>query len=499
MTLRISFASSDLLSSNRQIRIKALQRAISKQPLLTREEDKWLALVQKRALKDREYVDLLTDLDATPEALVGGFEKPRNINADDMMPEGSEYHRRFIGAVPVSAGLDTFIGGPLAAARKELIARHPKTALRRIAFAALWQPLIPFDLLKSLKIKDVTQLLDANDPFSLLCGFELCCAKLSMDANFADLGSKFLVKLLTDGKKSEARCNLFSACAIIATVKIHGKGNVTGMSLFWVRLAALSHAGVLAEGLSGVRDTTKFLRWAVQTLYPNYLWTSAIDLHEAPRWNPEWLDPEHLYAELVGRVQGALALLPKGERPKAWITNVHVALKRLTKTGKLLASTFAGPFDDFREGTVILSSSIDAFKEIEEKLATASKLSDIPGLFALADASQPSDHVVTHVQRILNAPAEEGIAGKQELIFLRLCARIGRVTRDEPIANSVINRCLFIARKPKRTESVTDIFEVMVEACAAHQDVIKYRAQLGEAAAKLCFAIEGSSDLKNLV
>ena len=31
------------------------------------------------------------------------------------------------------------------------------------------------------------------------------------------------------------------------------------------------------------------------------------------------------------------------------------------------------------------------------------------------------------------------------------------------------------ARKPKRTEAVTDIFEVMVEACAAQQDVNKYR------------------------
>ncbi len=152
-----------------------------------------------------------------------------------------------------------------------------------------------------------------------------------------------------------------------------------------------------------------------------------------------------------------------------------MTLKRLKKTGKLLASTFAGPFDDFRERAVMLSSSIDAFKDIEEKLATALKLSDIPGLFALANASQPSDHVVTHVRRILNTPAEEGIADKQELMFLRLCARIGRVTRDEPIASSVINRCLFTARKPKRTEAVTDIFEVMVEACAAQQDVNKYR------------------------
>src|SRR5581483_1594627 len=185
--------------------------------------------------------------------------------------------------------------------------------------------------------------------------------------------------------------------------------------------------------------------------------------------------------------------------PKTWIAALDTAYERLKVTGKRLAANFPGPFDDFRETTVLLSSNIDVFKDVEAELGKATKLSDVPGLFALAGASQPSDHVVANVRRILEAPLEDNISDKAELMYLRLCARIGRITRNEPIANSVVARCIYIARRPNRPGALTDIFEIMVEACAAYVDSDKYRAQIGEVATRLCFAIEDVTDLRNLL
>ncbi len=176
----------------------------------------------------------------------------------------------------------------------------------------------------------------------------------------------------------------------------------------------------------------------------------------------------------------------------------EVAFTRLKQTGKLLAAYFPGPFDDFRQ-IGLVSSSIDAFKEIEAKLASASKLSDVPELAALANASKPSDSVGTHVTRILNAPIDENIAAWEELAFLRLAARIGRSRRDEALATLVMNRCVFIAKRSARKEAVTDIFEVMVEAWGAYDDSNRHRSQVGDAATKLCFAIHGYEDLRHLL
>jgi len=494
------FSNSDLLSAARKVRVKGFERIVAMRPLLSVEEDRWRGVVQKRALKDREFVDLMTDFAGTPEAFAKEFQQPRNFSSDDLMPDPPEYYQRLTAALPGDTDdLDAFIQGRLASARKELLAHHPKPALRRMAFCALWQPLIPFDLLKSLTIGDLAALLDANDPFSLLFGFELCRALLSTNSKFSDLGSRFLEKLLEDKKASDARCNLFSSLAMIAVTKIRSKVKSSNVPLFWLRVTALAHAGVLTDALKGVTDTPRFLKWASENFYPNYLWTSVVDLQTAPRWNPEWIDPEYLYAELVGRAQGAIALLGEEPPPKRWIEILAASLKRLKTSGKLLAANFPGPLDDFRNTTAMLSSNFDVFKEIEENLGKASKITDVDGLFALANVAQPSDHVVAHVRRILNGPIEDSISEKHELMYLRLCARIGRMSRDESISISVINRCIFLSRWPKRKESLTRIFEVMVEACGANADNNKYRAQVGDAATRLCFAIDDSTDLRNLL
>ena len=64
---------------------------------------------------------------------------------------------------------------------------------------------------------------------------------------------------------------------------------------------------------------------------------------------------------------------------------IDVALARLHESGNVLTAYFPGPFDDFRKAT-IASSANEVFSQVEASLDTASTLSDVPGLFALAYA-----------------------------------------------------------------------------------------------------------------
>src|SRR5262249_20889613 len=145
-----------------------------------------------------------------------------------------------------SKTLPDFVANELATERAALLQSHRDRAIRRIAFAAVHQTLIPFDLLKTLKIEEVSKLLKAEDPFSLLFGFELCRDKLKDDARFLEAGTAFLKKLF-EGDQSLNRLNVFSACALIATPHIRRAANARSAPVFWARLAALTHAGVLAD------------------------------------------------------------------------------------------------------------------------------------------------------------------------------------------------------------------------------------------------------------
>lgn len=44
-----------------------------------------------------------------------------------------------------------------------------------------------------------------------------------------------------------------------------------------------------------------------------------VDTHEEPRWEAEWLFPDGLIAELIGRCYQAMILLPKEDQPGEWI------------------------------------------------------------------------------------------------------------------------------------------------------------------------------------
>jgi hypothetical protein len=332
----------------------------------------------------------------------------------------------------------------------------------------------------------------------LLLGFELCARLLPRDAGFAGPGTSFLEKLLVDPAGSAARCTVFSALALITTVHVRAAAKAADAPLYWTRLAALAHAGVLTDALRGMPDSEGFLQWASENFLPAYIWHGVIDRRDAPRWNPDWISPDHLYAELVGRAQGALEMVPAAERPGQWTSAMDTAFVRLKEEGRILAAFFPGPFDDFR--APVPSTANKAFAEIEERLDAAARLSDVAGLFALANSVQLTSRAVVNVQRLLELPVTEPIAaGQPEMPFLRICAHIAAASRSETIGQALINRCLFKARNQGSGDAVTDLFEVIAEACGAWGDPQRHREVLGRSATNLCFAVDAAEDLSHLI
>ena len=229
----------------------------------------------------------------------------------------------------------------------------------------------------------------------------------------------------------------------------------------------------------------------------NYLWHGVIDRRDAPRWDPQWISPEHLHAELVGRAQGALQVIAEDARPASWVSAIAEALDQLKLSGKLAAAYFPGPFDDFGEVTTV-SSDIPAFKEIEDELEKASRLGDVPELEVLGYSVRPSDGVLASVLRFLSGAVDRPLGGSlPEVHLLRVCAHLAAATRSKPLADSLISRCLFRLQGKERTEGPTELFMIAVHACAVHADEPEYRDILETTAARFGFAIDGTEDLSN--
>jgi hypothetical protein len=255
----------------------------------------------------------------------------------------------------------------------------------------------------------------------------------------------------------------------------------------------------LTDALGDRADAEDFFRWSADNFYPTYSWQGMIDRREAPRWDPDWISPDHVYSELYGRTRIALDTLPEGDRPAQWISASEVALTRLRDSGRILDSVLPGPFDDFHEDPNISPVLMQIFEVTESKLDDATYLNDVPGIVAFAYSNKLTPSALDNVARILNRRVDEPITNDgQDITYLHLCAHISGAARSETVAASVINRSLYAARNSGSRERVADLFAIIVEACAAHRDPHKYRELLGTTAAQLCFAVDNSRHLSLL-
>jgi hypothetical protein len=65
-----------------------------------------------------------------------------------------------------------------------------------------------------------------------------------------------------------------------------------------------------------------------------------------------------------------------------------------------------------------------------------------------------------------------------ELYLLHVCAHLAAATRNKPLADILINRCLFRLQGKEPTEGPTDLFMIAAHACAAQASEPEYRDML---------------------
>lgn len=487
------FADAGLLAKARPHRLRALKQAFTARPLMATEEDRWQSVARQRPFSNDEFFELTSALEHTPEALHAELATRSRFDLDDLIPKDSRYWQRVVSPLGDAAAIGDLVNGELHASRSELLRRHPRAALRRIAHSAQWRPLIPFDLLDRLDVQRLRPLLKSEDPFSLLFGFELCVRRLADEPAALALGTRFLRRLLVE-KASRARCAVFSAFALITCVHVQKGVRTAGAPVFWTRLLALTQAAVLTDAVRRTVDAERFWQWSLENFHSDYLWYGTADRWEAPRWRPDWIEPRHVYAELTGRVLVALATLPEDQRPTEWMQLLARVIAELKKAGDLLATQFAGPLDDF--GTTPVSSEHPHFQEVEEPYDSAVAIDSPAALLTIGYTTLASPRLIANLTRILQQPPEQPVAARAAtLAALHGCAHVAATTRSETLAKATIERVVREAARPGRTEPIYEALLVLLLACAACRDRAGYEALLGETMVRLCFSVSAPQDV----
>jgi hypothetical protein len=184
--------------------------------LTSDEEKNWFKRAEKGALSAKEYTDIVEQLRGTPENVIAILRVPQPLNAEKLIPKELSYYARLVGPVQNVPNFADYLQREHKEHSSWLLRQGP-VGLRRLAYSAVARSLIAFDEIGTLPLGQIAELLTAEDPFSLVFGFDVCQYRLSKGEKAAAvLGTKFLKRLLGDEKRLQSRLELFCACAVNA-------------------------------------------------------------------------------------------------------------------------------------------------------------------------------------------------------------------------------------------------------------------------------------------
>jgi hypothetical protein len=401
-----------------------------------------------------------------------------------MVPSELRYYERLVGPIPKAATLSDYVKGELGSFQQFMIKRGD-AGLRRLAFGCLSASVLPFNAMASMPLVDVEKLLGAFDPFSLLFGFEVCVEKYrNGDRHALAMGRRFLERLFKDASWFKQRCEIFSASVIISSTRLRALVNRNDASLYWHRLASFAQAGVLTNALSNVTNTTGFLKWSLEAFSGTYTWQAVPDVREEPRWDSEWVSPDSIKAELVGRCFNAIGRLGKRKGPASWQAIFSLAWDQVELK---LSTIFPGPLDGFTPTSWAVRREED-IKLVDALLKQRDSFKEAPGLAMIAYSGGVDASHIDELMRMLEGSNEELSALKSAHRVLKCCAYVAATTRSAPLANAVVTRCLRLVTTDSQTGQVLSLMLFAMRACAAHEDLTVYYRQIEKVATRFAYS-----------
>jgi hypothetical protein len=476
-----------VLAPQKGVRIKAMERLLGETLLPSRRAAFWRDLVKQGPPSSSEFLDLIDECRAVPEVLHERIRQTRTLSLDVLVPADLAYWRALLPEPGVGQAYDAYLRDTVTKERAHQLDMNMRLAHARTSISGISQSLIPFDLLKSMGAADLEALIGREDPFSLLFAFEVAARRATSDASLIEIGTRALDKLFGDKAKVRARAALFSACAVLSVVGLQRIAAVRGAPLFWRRLLAFTHAGVLTNALGNNLGRAKgFNKWAFDRFGIRFFWASLAERRLAPRWWPEWIDPSCLHAEFVGRALIALHAIPEQQRPGQWQTVINDLQQEQADRKQYAQMFFPGPVDDFQFSQGQLDPAL--FNQAVEALSKGLPLDKIPGLLPFLHSARMSPQHVNLVGASLANTVEPHNAKEIPgfVNALQAAAQAAAANRAVAIADAVAQKALAVFLRADRIGQ-EKLLCIIVDAANAMLDEHQHLSWLGERLERLAF------------
>jgi hypothetical protein len=476
------------------------------------------ALVVKPDYVDDDFFSAVTLFASSPQSFVEVLnEKLKNqdtqhrIGPDDVLPDDVRHWEHLTAPVDLSATLSDYIDNELRAERTAQLEPNLSRAFYPMSVTFPAPSLVPFSLLQIFPAETVADMIEAvanvDDHFALVGAFEICADWVQRDSRFADLGDRILDRLFGDMDRLAAACGMFAAIFVVATAHLAEHETLGRQPVYWRRLAAASHASLVVRicGTSGIKPD-EIVAWAMRVSGETYFLSVVSDLAVEPQWNPEWIVPHFLLADVAGRAFGAWHRLPREVAPESWKTRLDVI--RTWITGKKLGLLLTYPavlegarrprqptVEEFESGNFV--AAVSAYRDLADDPSVENLLVVSP----LIEAFGFPQEARADVMKVLDLIRSIG-GGEDErscVVALSVLAHISILTDDVALADGVAEACMERARALSDPNRVFEIVARLVECSGVIADRDAARTTLARRLEVLALALPSSEVISGLI
>ncbi|UPT96388.1 hypothetical protein J4G48_0046530 [Bradyrhizobium barranii subsp. apii] len=259
---------------------------------------------------------------------------------------------------------------------------------------------------------------------------------------------------------------------------------------YWRRLAAVAHASLLErELLRRGADISDFSSWAYPNRNQHCVLQNSVDLRREPRWLPEFLAPDQLKAEFVGRISAAMIV------NKSKIRSPELRSLALDESGPLQslivfpAPYLPGPLEGGVEAVQPMPPDIErqVYADLKSDVVTPQSFIGLVNTALIFKLGPQMADLAAEALRRAKYQLRDVGADVPALSLLYGLAIVAAVTRSGGLAAEVRVLVRVARRRPGVVMDLSGTLRVVMMAAAAHADIDEWCTFVGDWLTELAY------------
>lgn len=498
------------LSPDRESRMTAFEEAVRNLNARGPEIEAWRSALNEGGLENEDIEAFQKELDLCPvrvSAEIASGIAQGKTSTSIFVPVEARYYERLIGVLEYEHSLPDYLAGGAREHIDELLSWNQPLGLK-FALLMASHPHVQQQIdLSSCPTENLevffAGLAESGDRISQVGGFELGIRLLPNCPGLAGSLTSIAKQVRDDEPHAEqGRMQLLSSLVAFVDGTIARAGILKSQPPFWRRMAAIAQASLIEQSIvEGGVDLSIADEFSNLGRGPYFYEQTLIDLRREPRWLPDFIAPEQLHNELVGRVVGAveanlesvgpseLRELVVGEAPDSLKSRMAVPFAFFPGPLEGACAVYRAPPSEIEE---LIRKNLES---ADGDFRSFTALANFTPLFSIGEGSIAlAAKTIREAQYLIRAGEGDGEAFAMlwGLATAASAARSGELAREVRVLARVVRR-----RSRAILLPVNELRILMITA-AAFAELNDWSTFVGEWATELAFEDMAHDDAKTL-